>query len=94
MARRQAGKSCDIVAEFLASCDKFHLSRGIYYTLVNAQCQRSASGWAASSKGDLVGVVRVTADTAAAVVVDAAGRRASLAATAGAPTARGAGLSG
>jgi hypothetical protein len=45
-ARRQAGRSCDIVAEFLASCDKFNLSRGIYYTLVNAQCQRSASGWA------------------------------------------------
>ena len=45
-ARRQAGRSCDIVAEFLASCDKFNLSRGIYYTLVNAHCQRSASGWA------------------------------------------------
>ena len=44
-ARKKVGRSCDIVAEFLASCVKYRLSRGIYYTLVNAQCQRSASGW-------------------------------------------------
>eukprot|EP01046_Picozoa_sp_COSAG06_P010937 COSAG06_NODE_612_length_13800_cov_14.100650_4_plen_236_part_00 len=46
VARRKAGRSCDLVREFLDSCDKYNLSRGIYYTLVNAQCQRSASGWA------------------------------------------------
>jgi hypothetical protein len=28
-ARKKAGRSCDIVAEFLASCDKYKLSRGI-----------------------------------------------------------------
>ena len=53
-------------------------AHGAAAELCRKLAQRSAQGWAASSKGDLVGVVKVTADTAAAVVVDAAGRRASL----------------
>ena len=64
-------------------------AHGAAAELCSKLAQRSAQGWAASSKGDLVGVVKVTADTAAAVVVDAAGRRASLTTKAVATTARG-----
>ena len=63
-------------------------AHGAAAELCSKLAQRSAQGWAASSRGDLVGVVRVTADTAAAVVVDAAGRRASLTTKAVATTAR------
>jgi hypothetical protein len=63
-------------------------AHGAAAELCRKLAQRSAQGWAASSKGDLVGVVKVTADTAAAVVVDAAGRRASLTTKAVATTAR------
>ena len=44
-------------------------AHGAAAELCRKLAQRSAQGWAASSKGDLVGVVKVTADTAAAVVV-------------------------
>ena len=30
-ARKAAGQSCDLVADFLKSCDKFGLDRGLYF---------------------------------------------------------------
>ena len=35
-ARRAAGRSCDLVREFLASCDKFNVTRALYFTSFNA----------------------------------------------------------
>lgn len=38
-ARRAAGRTCDLVAEFLASCDKYNVTRGLYYTAFNNHCK-------------------------------------------------------
>lgn len=38
-ARKALGQECDLVAEFLASCDKYGLERGLYYTEANGDCK-------------------------------------------------------
>ena len=45
-ARKQAGRSCDLVGEFLASCDKYNITRGLYYTIANSHCRTVPSGGA------------------------------------------------
>jgi alpha-L-fucosidase len=45
-ARRSAGRSCDLVGEFLASCDKYNITRGLYYTVSNNHCRTVPSGGA------------------------------------------------
>jgi alpha-L-fucosidase len=45
-ARKKAGRSCDLVAEFLASCDRYNLTRGLYYTISNSHCRTVANGGA------------------------------------------------
>ena len=44
VARRKVGHSCDLVAEFLASCDKYNLTRGLYYTVSNSHCKYLPKG--------------------------------------------------
>jgi hypothetical protein len=45
-ARKKASRSCDLVGEFLASCDKYNITRGLYYTISNSHCKTVPSGGA------------------------------------------------
>ena len=45
-ARKRAGRTCDLVAEFLASCDKYNITRGLYFTVSNSHCHSVPSGGA------------------------------------------------
>jgi len=45
-ARKKLGRSCDLVAEFLASCDKYNVTRGLYYTIANSHCKFAPGGGA------------------------------------------------
>ena len=45
-ARKAAGRSCDLVREFLDSCDKFNVTRGLYFTYFNSHCKTVPTGGA------------------------------------------------
>ena len=42
--RKKQGRDCDLVAEFLASCDKYNVTRGLYYTFFNSHCKSMPKG--------------------------------------------------
>lgn len=46
-ARKAAGRSCDLVKQFLESCDKFNVTRGLYFTFFNSHCKTDPTGGAA-----------------------------------------------
>jgi len=77
---------CGVVRSF-DDVTTFGDEHGSAAELCRKLVHREVTGWAAVSRGDLVGVVKVTGHTAAAVVVSAAGHRSSLTAKAVATTA-------